>query len=145
LQFFWRRAFDCGDMEENIRAAAVRPNEDEPPAAIEPFDGCCVSLQTRELTPLLGQLGSQHPVPNAMGGGIGRFEIAASFHAGILSAAARSKVSCIRFGRLENVEVGKRGQFGSPRVALDNILFSAELRFHPRLPQCAQRAPWTVR
>jgi hypothetical protein len=37
-QVFWRRAFDGGDVEEYIRAATVGPNEDEPPAAIEPFD-----------------------------------------------------------------------------------------------------------
>jgi hypothetical protein len=38
LQSFGRRAFDGGDVEENIRAAAVRPDEDEPATAIEPFD-----------------------------------------------------------------------------------------------------------
>jgi len=45
FQFFWRRADDCGDVEENIRAAAIRPNEDEPPTAIEPFYDSCLHFK----------------------------------------------------------------------------------------------------
>jgi hypothetical protein len=44
-QSFWRRAFNGGDVEENVGAAAVRPNEDEPSAAIEPFYDSCLHIE----------------------------------------------------------------------------------------------------
>ncbi len=45
FKFFRRRAFDGCDVEKHVRAAAVRPNEDEPLAATEPFDDSCLHFK----------------------------------------------------------------------------------------------------